>query len=141
MKIRVLLHHTAAALLALAATLGDGLAWFLPPERVPLGRVIQSTAETSLDPLTLLVSLDGEGRASGRLYEDADDGYGYQKGDFLLTTYRAVREGRTITVTVERTEGSRLRPSRPVVIRLATGSGIIEATGRDGQPVALGLFP
>ncbi|SDS40169.1 TIM-barrel domain-containing protein [Opitutus sp. GAS368] len=108
---------------------------------VPLGRVIQSTAETSLDPLTLLVSLDGQGRAAGRLYEDAGDGYGYQKGDFLLTTYRAVREGRTVTVTVDHTEGFRPRPSRPVVVQLVTDSGTIEATGRDGQPVTLTLTP
>jgi alpha-glucosidase len=108
---------------------------------VPLGRVIQSTAETSLDPLTLLVSLDVQGRASGRLYEDAGDGYGYQKGDFLLTTYRAVREGRTVTVTVEHAEGARPRPSRPVVVQLVTDTGTVEATGRDGQPVTLALAP
>jgi alpha-glucosidase len=108
---------------------------------VPLGRVIQSTAETSLDPLTLLVSLDSQGRAAGRLYEDAGDGYGYQKGDFLLTAYRAVREGRTVTVTVDHIEGSRPRPSRPVVVQLVTDTGTVETTGRDGQPVTLTLTP
>jgi alpha-glucosidase len=108
---------------------------------IPLGRVIQSTAEQSLDPLTLLVSLDGQGRASGRLYEDAGDGYGYQKGDFLLTTYHAVRAGRTVTVTVQHTEGARSRPARPVVVQLITDAGLIEATGRDGQPVTLTLNP
>jgi alpha-glucosidase len=46
---------------------------------VPLGKVIQNTSEESLDPLTLLVCLDGSGQASGELYEDAGDGFGYQK--------------------------------------------------------------
>lgn len=108
---------------------------------IPLGRVIQSTAEQSLDPLTLLVSLDDQGRATGRLYEDAGDDYGYQQGDFLLTTYHAALNGRTVTVTVESTEGGRLRPDRPVVIQLITAAGLVEATGRDGQPVTLPLPP
>lgn len=108
---------------------------------LPLGRVIQSTAEESLDPLTLLVSLDGQGRASGRLYEDAGDGFAYREGDYLLTTYEAVQQGGEVTVTMASSEGRRARPARRIVVRLVTESGLIEATGRDGQPVTLTLNP
>lgn len=106
---------------------------------IPLGRVIQNTTEPSLDPLTLLVCLDAQGRASGRLYEDAGDGYGYRKGDYLLTTYAAVQKGGEVTVTVARVEGHRPRPARRVVVELVTASGTVAASGTDGQPVTLRL--
>jgi len=50
---------------------------------LPLGRVVQNTTEESLDPLTLLVSPDELGNASGLLFEDAGDGYGYQSAIFF----------------------------------------------------------
>lgn len=108
---------------------------------LPLGRVIQSTAEESLDPLTLLVSLDGQGHASGRLYEDAGDGFAYREGDYLLTTYEAVQQGGEVRVTIASSEGRRSRPARRIVVQLVTASGLIEATGRDGQPVTLTFNP
>jgi hypothetical protein len=49
-----------------------------PGTIIPLGKVVQNTKETSLDPLTLLVCPDAAGNAIGSLYEDAGDGYGYQ---------------------------------------------------------------
>ncbi|MBI2515534.1 MAG: DUF5110 domain-containing protein [Opitutae bacterium] len=106
---------------------------------VPLGRVIQSTAEESLAPLTLLVSLDAQGRASGQLYEDAGEGFAYREGDFLLTTYEAVQKDGAVTVSVARSEGHRARPARPVVVQLVTDAGTVTAEGTDGQPVTVRL--
>lgn len=42
---------------------------------VPTGKIIQNTTEESLDPLTLLVSLDENGKAEGSLYWDNGDGW------------------------------------------------------------------
>ncbi len=102
---------------------------------IPLGRVVQSTAEESLDPLTLVVSLDAQGRAAGRLYEDDGDGYAYQDGNFLLTTYEATRIGDKVTVAIAHSEGRRPRPARRVVVQILTDPGTIEAEGVDGQPI------
>jgi len=90
---------------------------------VPLGRVVQNTTENSFDPLTLLVCLDKEGRAAGQLYEDDGDGFGYQHGDYLLTTYRAESHGDRVDVTVAATEGSRPRSQREVVIEVVDAHG------------------
>ena len=106
---------------------------------VPLGRVIQNTTEESLDPLTLLVSLDSRGRASGRLFEDAGDGYGYEDGDYLLTSYQAETRGETVVVTTERAEGRRPRPNRTIVIEIVTESGTFRGSGIDGQPIIVPL--
>ncbi len=104
---------------------------------VPLGRIIQSTAEESLDPLTLEVALNEKGHASGQLYEDAGDGFGYRTGDFLLTTYDAQQQGDQVTVTVTRTEGLRPRPKRKVVVEVVTDAGKWTGAGVDGQPIVV----
>jgi alpha-glucosidase len=106
---------------------------------VPLGKVIQNTGEESLDPLTLLVCLDDHGLASGQLYEDAGDGYGYQKGEYLLTTYEAVRQGHEVTVRVAKIEGNNPRPVRHVVVQVVTDSGVSTAEGKDGRPITVQL--
>ncbi|MDD2763524.1 MAG: glycoside hydrolase family 31 protein [Opitutaceae bacterium] len=107
---------------------------------VPLGRVVQSTVEESLDPLTLLVVLDEQGRASGRLYEDDGDGYAYRDGGYLLTTYAAVRQGDEVVVTIAQAEGKRPRPARRLVIQVLTESGTSEAEGIDGRPVTVRMM-
>ena len=38
---------------------------------IPVGKIIQNTNEKSFDPLTLIVCLDEQGTAEGRLYTDA----------------------------------------------------------------------
>ena len=85
--------------------------------------MVQSTAEESLDPLTLLVCLDQSGEAEGRLYEDAGDGFGYLKGDYLLTTYRARLQNGRVVVTIAAKEGRRPRPARKVVIEVVDAAG------------------
>jgi alpha-glucosidase len=106
---------------------------------IPLGRVIQNTTEESLDPLTLLVSPDARGNASGQLFEDAGDGYGYRDGDYLLTAYRAERRGNAVVVSVAHEEGRRRRPERVIVVQVVADGGVFTASGRDGSPIVVPL--
>ena len=106
---------------------------------IPTGPVIQYVGEKPLDPVTLIVSLDEDGRASGTLYEDDGDGYDYMDGDYLLTRYEAERRGDEVVVRVASTEGDRERPARAVRVRLLTDAGEIEAMGTDGSPVTITL--
>ena len=106
---------------------------------LPLGRVVQSTTEALLEPLTLMVSLNAEGRAEGRLYEDDGDGYGYQSGDYLLTTYSAVRSGDVVELGVEEEEGERERPARMVEVIVITDKGSFEGSGTDGSTISVSL--
>ena len=106
---------------------------------VPLGRIVQSTAEPLLEPLTLLVSLDADGRARGVLYEDAGEGYGYQEGDYLLTTYSAEQLGNTVEVRIASEEGDRNRPERTVDVVVVTDSGTFEGSGSETSTIIVSL--
>ena len=99
---------------------------------VPLGRVVQNTTENSLDPLTLLVCFGRDGQASGQLYEDDGDGFGYRRGDYLLTTYRAEKQGAAVGVTVAATEGRRPRSKRQVVVEWIDDRGQLQMERIDG---------
>lgn len=93
---------------------------------VPLGRVIQNTNEESLKPLTLLVCLNEKGEAHGSLYEDAGEGFGYKTGDYALTHYKATRQGNSVIVVIEKREGSRVIPDRPIHVQLVLDGADLE---------------
>ena len=98
---------------------------------IPLGRVIQSTTDESLDPLTLLVCPDESGEARGVLYEDDGDGYGYQSGSFLLTTYCAETRGGKLIVGIAAEEGGMKRPERTTSIEIITSRGVARLSGSE----------
>jgi len=86
---------------------------FLKPGAIiPIGPTIEFVDEKPLDnDLSLIINFDADGKAMGTLYEDAGDGYGYQKGEYRLTTFSAVRDGETAKITTK-TEGSWPAPNR-----------------------------
>lgn len=98
---------------------------------IPLGRVIQNTTERSLDPLTLFVALDNKGKAEGALYEDAGEGFEYQKGMYILTTYEASQKDNTVSVRIRSEQGAMQRPQRGAHVELITDSGVITADGSE----------
>lgn len=108
---------------------------------VPAGEVKEYVGEPGKGTLTLYVSLDAAGKASGVLYEDAGDGFEYKTQEqFLLTTYSAQREGEAVTVRVASTSGKMARPDRAVEVVVVTDGGkTFSARGKDGQPVTVSL--
>ncbi|WP_158883633.1 TIM-barrel domain-containing protein [Rhodanobacter sp. L36] len=102
---------------------------------VPLGRVVQNSTEESLDPLTLLVSLDSKGQARGELYEDAGDGYGYRKGDYRLTTYVAERKKDQVVLRIAETRGNRTHHQRDIVVQVVTNDGVYIGKGDEKHVV------
>lgn len=105
---------------------------------VPLGPVMQRVDEATLDPLTLVVSLDTRGQAIGTLYEDAGEGFAYQRGEFLLTTYAAKLADEQVTVSVSKAEGKMPRPTRRVIVQVLRDDGrVATAEGVDGQPIVV----
>ncbi len=106
---------------------------------VPVGAGGQTAAEAFTGPLTLLISLDATGKALGRLYEDAGEGFGHLDGDYLLTTYRAERREGVVEVRITEEAGRRPRPLRDLFVELLVPCGVVRAQGRDGERVILEL--
>jgi alpha-glucosidase len=106
---------------------------------LPVGRVVQSTTEALLEPLTLIVSLDANGRAQGLLYEDDGEGYDYEDGDYLFTTYAAEQMGDQVIVRVQAEEGNRERPGRTVNVTVITDEGTFEGSGFETEGVTVEL--
>lgn len=68
------------------------------------------------------------GKAEGILYEDDADGFGFESGNYLLTTYEAQQlpskngtDGGEVVVRVARSEGTWSRPDRKLHVRLLLG--------------------
>ena len=88
-----------------------------PGSIIPMAQLAQSTAELRTDSLTLLICLDGEGRAGGILYEDEGDGFSYRDGNYLLSKIEASIQKRQLTVTMIPAEGRMPEVDRTLRIR------------------------
>ncbi|XP_068634479.1 uncharacterized protein [Aristolochia californica] len=106
---------------------------------IPLGPPLQYVGEANRsDDLSLLVALDETGRAEGVLFEDDGDGYGFSKGEYLLTYYVAELQSSVVTVKVSKVEGSWTRPERHLHVYLLLGGGAkLDAQGTDGNEIQI----
>ncbi len=92
---------------------------------VPLGPGGQSTSEAFSAPITLLISLDENGVAEGKLYQDSGEGFGCADQDYLLMTYRAVQEESRVEIRIIDQEGRRPRLEGEVHLELLTDRGTV----------------
>lgn len=108
-----------------------------PGAIIPLGEVVQSTEEPMLETVTLIVNLDAQGKALGRLYQDSGDGYGYKAGDYNITHYSAEQTTDGIRVSSRIVEGSRPTATKKLIVRLLTSEGEKTAETVPGQDVII----
>lgn len=107
---------------------------------VPTGKIIQNTTEESLDPLTLLVSLDENGKAEGSLYWDNGDGWEYRNGEYSLQKYSARTEGNSVIVRLTGTEGSMETENKGMaIVKVITDNGIRQASGNLEEGITVRL--
>jgi hypothetical protein len=68
------------------------------------------------------------------LYEDAGEGWEFREGEFRLTRFAAVRDGRTVEISATQTGGKMARVDRKIVVRLLGGEAEVGGPGseRDG---------
>jgi alpha-glucosidase len=108
---------------------------------VPLGPVMQHTAERGTDPLTLVITPGAEGSAFGWLYEDEGDGYEHERGRFRLSRYRAMREGGQLVLEQLEAEGEMPTSHRSLEAVALLQDARITASGRDGERLLIELVP
>jgi len=107
-----------------------------PGAIVPLGKIVENTTEPSLDPLTLLVSLDAAGHAEGWLYDDDGEGFGYQRGDYARIHYVADKSGDDVVVRIEDSKGAREPEHHTVKVEIVLGDHkVATGAGDDRQGI------
>ncbi|MBN2162233.1 MAG: SusF/SusE family outer membrane protein [Pontiellaceae bacterium] len=80
-----------------------------PGAIVPMADVIQSTEDYSTERITLLMNPDQAGHATGRLYDDAGNGFGYQEGDYAVHRFTCAKmDDQMLKVRIEQIDGKRI---------------------------------
>lgn len=106
---------------------------------VPLCNLIQSTAKYSTDSLTLLVSLNSEGKAFGKLYEDAGEGYGYKSGQYAITEFSADKVNGKVNIKVKKLDGKLNLKPKTLKILLLNVNGTTESTWQKSSDLTVDL--
>lgn len=97
---------------------------------IPTGKVIQNTTEESLDPLTLIVCLDENGKAQGELYWDTGDGWDFQKKQYCMQKYVAEKQGNSVVVKIAGQDGlMSLKSGNMAIVKVITDNGVRQASG------------
>ena len=92
------------------------------------------------DELTLIVTLDAEGNASGTMYEDEGEGWGFREGEYRRIDFTATKRGPWVLVQAKKTDGDWIRTSRETNIRVLNPDGT-ESTARGtlNRPIRVDL--
>jgi alpha-glucosidase len=106
---------------------------------IPLGKIIQNTTQYNLQQVTLLVSLDKNGKASGTLYEDSGDGFQYKKGEYLISGFTAKQVGSTVKVEITAREGNLKAVNRKYKVIVITNNGTVEGSWTKSTSISVKL--
>ena len=110
-----------------------------PGSIIPLGEIIQNTSEFNTDIITLYVSLDTFGKASGRMYTDAGDGFGYQNGEYAILNFTAGINSNKVIVKITQTEGKYRVNNKIVKVVLITDDGIKSGDSKSLENIEITL--
>ena len=107
---------------------------------IPTGKIIQNTTENSLDPLTLLVCLDEQGKADGSMYWDAGDGWAFKKGDYSQQTFKAEKQGDKVIVKLTSEKGKFKTENKDMaIVKVITDQGVCQASGNLVEGIEVNL--
>ena len=104
-----------------------------PGSVIPLANLAQSTTDLRTDSLTLLVCIDGEGKAVGQLYEDEGDGFSYREGCYRQTSIEATLRKKQLTVQMRQVDGKMPAISRTVRIGFVAGGRVRYSAWQQGN--------
>lgn len=104
-----------------------------PGSVIPLANLAQSTTDLRTDSLTLLVCIDGEGKAVGQLYEDEGDGFSYREDCYRQTSIEATLRKKQLTVRMRQVDGKMPALSRTVRIGFVAGGRVRYSAWQQGN--------
>jgi alpha-glucosidase len=91
--------------------------------------VVQHTGEMPGQPLEVHVFPTSSGTAESWLYEDAGNGFDYQRGAFARRRFTARRDGSALVVEVAAPEGSYRPQSRAMHVAVRSGAARVSVGG------------
>jgi alpha-glucosidase len=107
---------------------------------IPVGNLIQSTAQYRTDSLTLYIAFDSQNKATGMLYTDAGDGYAYQTGQCEVKLVKAeLLNQQTVNISIEHTAGNIDASQQKYRIAVLTSSGIRYSGWQQGNQLRFEL--
>ena len=106
---------------------------------IPVGKVVQNLTENVFDPLTLVVVLDEEGKASGSLYWDEGDGWGFRNGEYKIVDFTARQNGNKVAVAISDSEGSFPLDFRKVNVEVLKGGKVYRSSGTLDSPITVNI--
>lgn len=113
-----------------------------PGSIIPTGPVHQHFGDRpdQRDELTLIVTLDSEGKASGTMYEDEGEGWGFRDGTYRRAEFTATRSENWVVIGSAQSAGKMLLGKRPVTARVLLPDGTeYTGTGRLGENFIVGI--
>ena len=105
---------------------------------VPLTKVMQNITEYDHKDLSLMIRLNKKGKAEGVLYEDANDGFNYRKGEFRKSTFTAQKQGNKLFIT-RKVKGKFKIGKRNIKIEVITDKGVIKKTVKESKRMIINL--
>ncbi len=131
---RVLAEHRRIVIPLSVALVVNVLAYALIV--YPLSQRVANVTQRDLAAEQALAQATAEhGQASGTLYEDAGDGWGFKRGEYRLTTYSASRENGAIVVKRAKADGHMPSVNRKLAVRVLTANGELRGTGTESDGV------
>ncbi|MGQ1783673.1 MULTISPECIES: TIM-barrel domain-containing protein [unclassified Saccharicrinis] len=100
-----------------------------PGAIVPLGKVIQNTTQYSIKNLELMIYLDENNKALGKVYYDEGEGFKYKNGKYIYLTIEAVNKDNKVSIKVVDAEGKGSFDNVLTSIQVLLGDQIYKVKG------------
>lgn len=108
-----------------------------PGSIIPMAELFQNTEDYNTDSLTLLVNPGDGHEATGTIYEDAGDGFGYKKGEYAEYKANARLDGKTLTVTLDKIAGNLESKPKKLRVGYVTDGRITFSPWTNGNTVTM----
>ncbi|MDE6633030.1 MAG: DUF5110 domain-containing protein, partial [Muribaculaceae bacterium] len=95
-----------------------------PGSIIPVAELSQNTTEYNTDKLTLFVNLDPDGKATGRIYEDAGESFEFRDGEYADYIATASTHGNEVTVKLTQNGGKWKKAPKSLRVGFVTTNGI-----------------
>lgn len=108
-----------------------------PGAVIPTAPLFQNTVEYNTDEMTCLVNLAPDGTASGTVYIDDGEGFGYRDGQYARYLVEVTTHDQMATLTIKQTEGSLEHKISKIRMGIVQGGEITYSDYTEGRELSM----